>query len=201
FCRKKCQMCTNLIMLVAALLMAFSKTAKSFEMILVGRFLYGVGSGFSITIHPQYVGEISPKKLRGFTNSTVAVFLTLGKLAGQVIGLREILGSEGLWPWLLASSGLSAIVQLVILPFLPDSPSYLLIQKSNEEAFRKAIRKLWGEGDHQAEIDDMMKEKAAVASTKSLRVLEIIKERSLRWQLYILMTVMITLQLCGINAV
>ncbi|NXR51528.1 GTR7 protein, partial [Hippolais icterina] len=106
-----------------------------------------------------------------------------------------------LWPWLLASSGLSALVQLVTLPFFPDSPSYLLIQKGNEEACRKAIRKLWGEGDHQAEIDDIMKEKGAMASTKTLRVLEVIKERSLRWQLYILMTVMTTLQLCGINAV
>ncbi|KFU95026.1 Solute carrier family 2, facilitated glucose transporter member 7, partial [Chaetura pelagica] len=106
-----------------------------------------------------------------------------------------------LWPWLLASSGLSALVQLVTLPFFPDSPSYLLIQKGNEEACRKAIRKLWGEGDHQAEIDDIMKEKAAMTSTKSLRVLEVIKERSLRWQLYILMTAMTTLQLCGINAV
>lgn len=46
-----------------------------------------------------------------------------------------------------------------------------------------------------------MKEKAAVTSTKTLRVLEVIKERSLRWQLYILVTVMTTLQLCGINAV
>lgn len=46
-----------------------------------------------------------------------------------------------------------------------------------------------------------MKEKGAMASTKTLRVLEVIKERSLRWQLYILMTVMTTLQLCGINAV
>ncbi|NXC44819.1 GTR5 protein, partial [Penelope pileata] len=199
--KKKCQMFTNLIMLVAALFVAFSKTAKSFEMILVGRFLYGIGSGFSLNIHPQYVGEISPKKLRGFMNSTVAVFLTLGKLTGQVVGLREVLGSEVLWPWLLASSGLPALVQLVTLPFFPDSPSYLLIQKGNEEAFRKAIRKLWGEGDHQAEIDDIMKEKVAMTSTKTLRVLEVIKERSLRWQLYILMTVMTTLQLCGINAV
>lgn len=40
-------MFTNLIMLVAALFMALSKTAKSFEMILVGRFLYGIGSGMS----------------------------------------------------------------------------------------------------------------------------------------------------------
>ncbi|NWY97364.1 GTR5 protein, partial [Loxia curvirostra] len=47
FFRKKCQMFTNLIMLVAALFMALSKTAKSFEMILVGRFLYGIGAGMS----------------------------------------------------------------------------------------------------------------------------------------------------------
>ncbi|XP_019362443.1 PREDICTED: solute carrier family 2, facilitated glucose transporter member 11-like [Gavialis gangeticus] len=199
--KKKCQMFTNLIMLVAALFMGFSKMARSFEMILIGRLLYGVGTGFSLNIHPQYVGEISPKKLRGFTNATVAVFLTLGKVSGQLVGLREILGSESLWPWLLASSGLSALVQLVTLPFFPDSPSYLLIQKGNEEAFRKAIRKLWGEGDHQAEIDDIMKEKAAMKITKTLRVLEVLKERSLRWQLYMLMTVMTTLQLCGINAI
>uniref|UniRef100_A0A8D2MPS4 Major facilitator superfamily (MFS) profile domain-containing protein n=1 Tax=Zonotrichia albicollis TaxID=44394 RepID=A0A8D2MPS4_ZONAL len=82
--KKKCQMFTNLIMLVAALFMALSRTAKSFEMILAGRFLYGIGAGFSLNIHPQYVGEISPKKLRGFTNATVAVFLTLGKLTGQL---------------------------------------------------------------------------------------------------------------------
>ncbi|KAK2522950.1 hypothetical protein Q9233_010309 [Columba guinea] len=43
--KQKCQMCANLIILVAALIMAFSKTAKSFEMILVGRFLYGIGTG------------------------------------------------------------------------------------------------------------------------------------------------------------
>uniref|UniRef100_A0A8C5SD49 Major facilitator superfamily (MFS) profile domain-containing protein n=1 Tax=Laticauda laticaudata TaxID=8630 RepID=A0A8C5SD49_LATLA len=138
--KKKCQMFTNLIMLMAALFMGFSKMAKSFEMILLGRLLYGIGIGFSFNIHPQYVGEISPKKLRGFTNATVAVFLTLGKVAGQIIGLGEILGSESLWPLLLAFSGLTAAIQLVTLPCFPDSPSYLLIQKGNEEAFLKGMR-------------------------------------------------------------
>uniref|UniRef100_A0A8C8RUP5 Major facilitator superfamily (MFS) profile domain-containing protein n=1 Tax=Pelusios castaneus TaxID=367368 RepID=A0A8C8RUP5_9SAUR len=199
--KKKCQLATNLILLVAALFMGFCKMAKSFEMILIGRFLCGIGTGFSLTIHPQYVGEISPKKLRGFSNSTVSVFLTLGKTLGQIIGLRELLGSESLWPLLLASSGLTALIQLVTLPFFPDSPSYLLIQKSNEDAFMKAIKQLWGEGDHQAEIDDILKEKAAMKNTKTLRVREIFRERSLRWQLYILVIAMTTLQLCGVNAV
>ncbi|XP_054852838.1 solute carrier family 2, facilitated glucose transporter member 11-like [Eublepharis macularius] len=199
--KKKCQMFTNLIMLVAALFMAFSKRAKSFEMIFLGRLFCGIGIGFSFNIHPQYVGEISPKKFRGFTNATVAVFLTLGKVAGQVTGLREILGSESLWPLLLAFTGFTAVIQLVTLPCYPDSPPYLLIQKGNEEAFMKAIKQLWGEGDHQAEIEDIKKEKAAMASSKSLRVLEVMKTQSLRWQLYVMITVMTTLQLCGINAI
>uniref|UniRef100_K7F6Z8 Solute carrier family 2, facilitated glucose transporter member 5 n=1 Tax=Pelodiscus sinensis TaxID=13735 RepID=K7F6Z8_PELSI len=199
--KKKCQIVTNLIMLVAALFMGFSKMVKSFEMILIGRFLYGIGTGFSLTIHPQYVGEISPKKLRGFSNSTVSVFLTLGKVSGQIIGLRELLGNESLWPLLLASTGLTALIQLILLPFFPDSPSYLLIQKDNEDAFMKAIKQLWGDRDHQAEIDDILKEKAAIKSTKSLRVLEVFKDQSLRWQLYVLVIVMTTLQLSGVNAV
>ncbi|XP_034647123.1 solute carrier family 2, facilitated glucose transporter member 11-like [Trachemys scripta elegans] len=199
--KKKCQIVTNLIMLVAALFMAFCKMAKSFEMILIGRFLYGIGAGFSLTIHPQYVAEISPKKLRGFSNATLSVFLTLGKVSGQIFGLRELLGNELLWPLLLASTGLTALIQLIMLPFFPDSPSYLLIQKGNEDAFMKAIKQLWGEGDHQAEINDILQEKAAMKSTKTLRVLELFKEQSLRWQLYILVTVMTTLQLSGVNAI
>lgn len=47
FYRKKCQIVTNLIMLVASLFMAFCKMAKSFEMILIGRFLYGMGTGMT----------------------------------------------------------------------------------------------------------------------------------------------------------
>lgn len=64
-----------------------------------------------------------------------------------------------------------------------------------------AIKQLWGEGDHQAEIEDIKREKAAMSCTKSLRVLEVLKTQSLRWQLYVMITVMSTLQLCGINAV
>lgn len=40
-----------------------------------------------------------------------------------------------------------------------------------------------------------------MASSKSLRVLEVMKTQSLRWQLYVMITIMTTLQLCGINAV
>uniref|UniRef100_A0A452H523 Major facilitator superfamily (MFS) profile domain-containing protein n=1 Tax=Gopherus agassizii TaxID=38772 RepID=A0A452H523_9SAUR len=88
--KKKCLLCNNMLIMVAALHMGFSKTAKSFEMILIGRFLYGISAGVCLNAHSQYLGEISPKKLRGFANTNALVFLTLGKVLGQIMGLRYL---------------------------------------------------------------------------------------------------------------
>ncbi|NXT25495.1 GTR5 protein, partial [Syrrhaptes paradoxus] len=148
-----------------------------------------------------YVGEICPRKLRGFGNSTSAFFWTLGKAIGQISGQRELLGSWSLWPMLMASCGLPALVQLVTLPFFPESPPYLLMHKGDQEGCKKAIRQLWGEGHHQAEIDDIMKEKATMKNTKILSVLELMREPAFRWQLYMIVILTATIQLCGINAV
>lgn len=68
-------------------------------------------------------------------------------------------------------------------------------------SFFTAIRQLWGEGQHQAEIDDIMKEKATMKNTKILSVLELVKEPAFRWQLYMIVILTATIQLCGINAV
>ncbi|NXC97549.1 GTR5 protein, partial [Certhia familiaris] len=105
-----------------------------------------------------------------------------------------------LWPMLMASCGLPALVQLVTLPFFPESPPYLLMHKGDQEGCKKAIRQLWGEGQHQAEIDDIVKEKATMKNTKILSVLELVKEPAFRWQLYMIVILTATIQLCGINA-
>ncbi|NWI70474.1 GTR5 protein, partial [Todus mexicanus] len=197
--KKKCLLCNNLLMIVAASIMGCSKIAQSFEMILIGRFMCGIS--LCVPLHHQYVGEISPRKLRGFANSTASCFWSLGKAVGQISGQRELLGSQSLWPVLMASCGLPALVQLIVLPFFPESPQYLLMHNGDHEGCKKAIRQLWGEGHHQADIDDIMKEKATMKNTKILSVLELMKEPAFRWQLYMILILTTTVQLCGINAV
>lgn len=63
------------------------------------------------------------------------------------------------------------------------------------------MKKLWGEGEHQAEVDDLQNQKAAMENIKILSVLKVIEDQTLHWQLCILITVIITLQFSGINAV
>ncbi|KFW85706.1 Solute carrier family 2, facilitated glucose transporter member 5, partial [Manacus vitellinus] len=201
FGRKKSMLLANIPALLSAALMALSRLSGSFEMIIAGRFSAGLCAGIHLGTHVQYAGEISPKKLRGFINVTSSVFFALGKTVARILGLRELLGSQSLWPMLMASCGFPALFQLVMLPFFPESPPYLLMQKEDQEGCKKAIRQLWGEGHHQAEIDDIMKEKATMKNTKILSVLELLKEPAFRWQLYMTIILTATVQLCGINAV
>ncbi|XP_053326611.1 solute carrier family 2, facilitated glucose transporter member 9-like [Spea bombifrons] len=199
--KKKCLLCNDLIPIAAALLIGCSKTAKSFEMILVSRFLYGFNAGLGLNIHSQYAGEIAHKSLRGFTNTSISIFVTTGKLIGQVLGLSEIMGTEFRWPILLALSGVWSLAQLVTLPFFPESPPYLLMVKNNKTSCMKALKQLWGDRDHQTEIDEMLKEQAARKSARCLSVLGLLREPSLRWQLYMLIALTIALQLSGVNAI
>uniref|UniRef100_A0A669PGW9 Major facilitator superfamily (MFS) profile domain-containing protein n=1 Tax=Phasianus colchicus TaxID=9054 RepID=A0A669PGW9_PHACC len=88
--KKKCLLINDVVLIIATLNTGFSRRAKSFEMILIGRLLEGICSGVYMNAHIQYAGEISPKKLRGFVNVTSSVFLALGKAVARVLGLRYL---------------------------------------------------------------------------------------------------------------
>ncbi|XP_057892584.1 solute carrier family 2, facilitated glucose transporter member 11-like [Melospiza georgiana] len=201
FGKKKSLLFNDVVLITAALLTASSRRAKAFEMILAGRFLEGIAAGIHMNAHVQYAGEISPKKLRGFINVTSTVFLALGKTVARILGLRELLGTEDMWNLLLSFSGLVALIQLIFLPFFPESPPYLLLQKEDKAGCLKAMKQLWGEGNYQAEFDDLMKEKAITKGTKIMNVLEVLREGSVRPQLCTMLLLLLSLQLCGLSAI
>ncbi|XP_070618590.1 solute carrier family 2, facilitated glucose transporter member 11-like isoform X2 [Erythrolamprus reginae] len=199
--KKYCFLGSNVLMVASSFLLGFSKTARSVELILAGRFLCGLSTGVCILLHPQYLGEISPKKLRGFMTSTASMFWCLGKVLGQVMGLRELLGSGTLWPMLLAFSGAAALVPLLVLPFFPESPPHLLLHRGDEEGCVKAMKTFWGEEPHRAELDDLRKEQEALSSPQSKSLLALAKDPSVRWQLCMMLVLSGTTQLSGIQAI
>lgn len=134
FGRQKTLLLTNIPALIGAVLMLSSKAAESFEMIFVARFLFGANSGLSLITHTIYVVECAPKQLRVMAGVTVAIFVALGKFSGQVLGTSELLGSRERWPWLLGFTGLTSLLQLVTLPLLPESPSFLLLVRGDHQA-------------------------------------------------------------------
>lgn len=72
--------------------------------------------GLCVPLHHQYVGEISPRKLRGFANSTSSFFWSLGKAVGQISGQRyntiDFSSNSPLYPFYLL------LLPLLFHPFL-----------------------------------------------------------------------------------
>ncbi|NWT16410.1 GTR9 protein, partial [Vireo altiloquus] len=104
-----------------------------------------------------------------------------------------------MWNVLLSFSGLVALIQLLFLPFFPESPPYLLLQKEDKAGCLKAMKQLWGEGNYHTEFDDLMKEKAITKGTKIMNVLEVLRERSVYPQLCTMLFLLLSLQLCGLK--
>uniref|UniRef100_A0A8C9ELA4 Major facilitator superfamily (MFS) profile domain-containing protein n=1 Tax=Pavo cristatus TaxID=9049 RepID=A0A8C9ELA4_PAVCR len=130
--RKGALLMNNVLAILAAILMGISFPTGLFELLIVGRFLIGINSGVGLCVQPLYLGEVAPKHLRGGMAMGSSIFLTGGILTGQVVGLREILGAEAYWPLLLSSSCVPAFAQLLLLPWFPESPRYLLIDRGDE---------------------------------------------------------------------
>ncbi|KAK7916592.1 hypothetical protein WMY93_012353 [Mugilogobius chulae] len=190
--RKKALLINNVVAIVAAVLMLLSRVARSFEMILLGRFLYGYNVGLGLSVHLMYLGESSPKELRGFMALTGSIFIGLGKVLGQTIGIKELLGTEGTWPYLLAVSGLPAIFQFITLLLFPESPRYTYIDKGDAEASKRALRWLWQEDDLKVELDDMQKERESAQGQKAKTVKDVATAH--------LGIPCAGIQFCGINA-
>ncbi|KAM9362207.1 solute carrier family 2 member 9, like 1 [Symphorus nematophorus] len=199
--RKKTMICNSVITIVAAGIMLASKDVRSYEMIIVARTLYGYSSGLGHSTHLMYLGEISPRKLRGAVTLTSVTFISLGKLSGQFFGLSEILGREELWHILLCVPAFFSVIQIIVLPFLPEAPRYLFIEKGDETACLTALQSLWGKGDYKEEMDEMLAEQVAIEATPPKTPLQLLRDRGVRWQLIMIMTIYLCNQLSGMSAI
>ncbi|XP_072443322.1 solute carrier family 2, facilitated glucose transporter member 11-like isoform X1 [Chiloscyllium punctatum] len=200
FGRRNLLLLSNAFILVGALLMGLSKTLKSFEMILIGRLFTGINAGVGMNINPMYLGESAPKEIRGLVALSFAPFTAAGIVLGQTIGLKEILGTEELWPLLLASCAVPSLIQLLTLPWCPESPRYLLIDRENKNKCMKALKRLRGDVDLTTEMDELLEEQTALKSQSAKRLWDLFQDRSVRWQLIITLVLGSAIQLSGNDA-
>ncbi|XP_039767872.1 solute carrier family 2, facilitated glucose transporter member 9 isoform X2 [Ornithorhynchus anatinus] len=199
--RKQMLLANNAFAVLAALLMATSPLAGSFEMLILGRFIMGVDGGIALSALPMYLSEISPKEIRGSLGQVTAIFICIGVFTGQILGLPEIFGRESRWPYLFGMIMVPALVQLVSLPFLPESPRYLLFEKHDEAAATKAFQTFLGKDDVSQEIEDILAESRAQRNLRLESVPQLLKNRSVRWQIITVIITMACYQLCGLNAI
>ncbi|XP_008050268.1 solute carrier family 2, facilitated glucose transporter member 3 isoform X1 [Carlito syrichta] len=201
FGRRNSMLIVNLLAIAGGCLMGFCKIARSVEMLILGRLIIGLFCGLCTGFVPMYIGEISPTALRGAFGTFNQLGIVVGILVAQIFGLEVILGSEALWPVLLGFTILPAILQSAALPFCPESPRFLLINRNEEESAKQILQRLWGTQDVSQDIQEMKDESARMAQEKKVTVLELFRARSYRQPIIISIVLQLSQQLSGINAV
>uniref|UniRef100_A0A7N6FDW8 Solute carrier family 2, facilitated glucose transporter member 5 n=1 Tax=Anabas testudineus TaxID=64144 RepID=A0A7N6FDW8_ANATE len=199
--RKGTLLVNNIFALIAALLLTLGERAKSFEMLIIGRLVIGVDSGIALSALPMYLGEISPKHIRGFIGQFNSILICLGVFTGQVLGLPELLGQESRWNYLFTFLALPAVLQMCVLPFLPESPRYLLMERRDEAGAERAFQRFLGKTDVSQELEEVHAEARAQENLHTVSVLQLLRNPAVRWQLITIIITMACYQLCGLNAI
>ncbi|XP_071379911.1 solute carrier family 2, facilitated glucose transporter member 5-like [Centroberyx affinis] len=201
FGRKGTVVNTTVLVFIAGSLMGFSRICGSPEMVIFGRFITGIHSGISLSVVPMYLGEIAPKNLRGFLGLVPSIFIGTGVFAAQILGLHELLGKEEHWPLFLSLVVVPTFIQLMLLPWFPESPRYLLIEKHNVHATITALKWYRTKCNIQAEIEEMQEEQRSLSSVDTMSVWRLLLDDTVRWQVLSVAVINVGMQLSGIDAI
>ncbi|KAG8546814.1 hypothetical protein GDO81_029786 [Engystomops pustulosus] len=201
FGRRNSMLLVNIFALVGGALMALSKLGHSYEMIIIGRFIIGIFSGFCTGLVPMYIGEMAPTAYRGALGTLNQLGIVVGILIAQIFGLEVILGSATFWPLLLGITVILSVIQCGLLPFCPESPRYLLIMKNEHDKAEAILQKIRGTRDVASDIEEMKEEGHRMAQEKPVSFVELFRSRQYRQPIIIAIVLQLSQQLSGINAV
>ncbi|BBN13884.1 MFS transporter, SP family, solute carrier family 2 (myo-inositol transporter), member 13 [Marchantia polymorpha subsp. ruderalis] len=202
FGRKPVIMFSDVVFVIGAIIMA---SATSPDIIIVGRTLVGLGIGIASMTAPLYIAEASPAKFRGALVTMNVLMITGGQFVSYLINLA-FTKVPGTWRWMLGVAAVPAVVQLVAMLFLPESPRWLY-SKGRVEASVDVLRQIYPNKEQlgreveelQKSVDDELREDADDRGSRLIHELKSKKE--LRMALVAGVGLQVFQQFVGINTV
>ena len=143
-----------------------SGLAWSWPVLMVFRFLGGLGIGASSVLGPVYIAELAPAKWRGRLVGIFQFNVVLGILVAYLsnYGIRLLHLGATEWRWQVGVAAVPALGFLVLLYGIPRSPRWSASRDQIDEAL--AVLKMMGEPNPQAELADI---RSALAKRSTLR--------------------------------
>lgn len=145
------------IILLAALIFCAGSLGSALSVcageLILFRIVLGVAVGCSSTLVPMYLSEISPPEHRGALSSLNQLMITIGILTAYLVNFAFAETASG-WRWMLGCAVIPAVLLLVGMLFLPESPRFL-VKAGRESEARAILTKLRGKSDVEREINQM----------------------------------------------
>ena len=136
--RKKVLIITAVLFAVSSIGSAIPNTLTQF---FIARFVGGLGVGAASMLSPLYISEIAPSRIRGTLVSLYQLAIVVGINLVYFINMQiatqntESWNVEYGWRYMLGSETVPAVIFLVLLFLVPESPRWLVKNKREKEAF------------------------------------------------------------------
>ena len=131
--------------------------APSVVVIIIGRFLLGLGVGLASMIVPLYIAEIAPADRRGALVSLNQLMITIGILLSYIVGVI-FTPIEG-WRYMFSVALIPALILFIGMFSLPESPRWLF-----EHGQRDKARSVLGRSRSPEEVDLELQEMEQIKS-------------------------------------
>jgi sugar porter (SP) family MFS transporter len=174
-----------------------SALAWNWLVLMLFRFVGGLGIGASSVLGPVYIAELAPARWRGRLVGAFQFNVVFGILVAYTSNyfIRTLhLGSLE-WRWQVGVAALPALVFLALLFGIPRSPRWAASKGRNAEAL--AVLKLMGEPEPEAELADIRTALAEEHATAH----EPIFRWKYRYPLFLAISIGAFNQLAGINSI
>ncbi|HID75282.1 MAG TPA: MFS transporter [Planctomycetaceae bacterium] len=169
---------------------------------MAARFVGGFGVGIASMLSPLYIAEVSPAHLRGRLVSLNQITIITGMVVVSVVNwwIARTAHDEAWnvatgWRWMFASETLPAVLFLICLLFVPESPWWLVKQGRPSEALA-ILTRTGGRDRAEWELEQI---REAVAHERGS--LGELSAPGMRMALVVAVVLAVLQQVTGINAV
>ena len=140
---------SGLLFLLSAI---FAAVPVTFFQFMTARFLGGIGIGLASTIAPLYLAEVSPRDKRGSIITLNQTAIVTGILLAYATNWALASTGAVAWRWMFGSAAIPALVFVVCLRFVPESPRWLIQQHRFKDA-DAALLAIGGEAHRSEQLE------------------------------------------------
>ena len=193
--RRKVLVISGIIFAVGAL---WSGMATSPFSLVLARLFLGVAIGTASFAVPLYIAEISPTRVRGTLVSLFQLMITIGILVSYFSDFMFADESDiSCWRPMFYVGIVPALILLVGMIFMPESPRWLSSKGMDEEAMKVLVRT---EGEQADAVAASIRKKIAKDKENSSRWSDLFR-KEWKFPLLIAVGIMFIQQFVGINTV
>ncbi len=158
--RRSVMILAALLFVVGALVQGITEAHTIF---VIARFAGGMAVGAASVLSPLYISEVAPANIRGRLSTVQQVMIITGLTAAFLVNyfLAQTAGNSlgdvgGLpaWRWMYLAQAVPAVVFLVALFFIPESPRYLISRGRVDDA-RAVLTRLLGASEADRKVGEI----------------------------------------------